>query len=306
MDLIERLRLQTTTLATIRHFFEQRKIVEVITPCIIETPSSEPFVSSFAVEGTRWLRSSPEYQMKRLLLAFQTDIYQIGSAFRKDEHGKNHLDEFILLEWYRIGWDYRRLMIECLMLLTTLITTSEITKRSTTYRELFTQRFKLDPFLCDDQALYTVAKQEGYHSDCQQRSEALDFLFDLATSTYQDPAKHSCLLAIYDFPIAQASFARISGEHAERFEIFFDGIELANGYSELTVASDYRQRIAADNEVRAIKHLPPVAPDEDFLQALEDNPPLPNCAGVSVGLERLMMCATQSDDIHQISLFSDS
>ena len=302
IGLAEKLQLQTAALKAIRQFFQARDITEVITPCMTKAASSEPFINSFAI-ADYWLRSSPEYEMKRLLIALESDIYQIGPAFRKDEHGNHHRHEFTLVEWYRCGWDYRRLMVECLDLLSTFVPSLDIGRRSISYRELFLKHFNLDPFACTDQTLYDASARYGYHSTCQRRGEALDFLFELAAKNYQDSEYSHCLLAIYDFPLEQASFAHIAdGHHAERFEVFFEGIELANGYSELTEASEYCARIAADNEVRAATGLPAVVADEDFLQALEDGK-LPACAGVSVGLERLLMCLTQSDDIDQVCLF---
>ena len=302
ISLAEKLQLQIAILKAIRQFFQERAITEVITPCMTKAASSEPFISSFAV-ADYWLRSSPEHEMKRLLMALETDIYQIGPAFRKDEHGNHHRHEFTLVEWYRRGWDYHRLMVECLVLLSAFVTASDIGRRSISYRELFLKYFNLDPFACTNQTLYDASARHGYQSTCQHRGEALDFLFELAAKNYQDQEYPHCLLAIYDFPLEQASFARIAGgHHAERFEIFFEGIELANGYSELTEANEYRARMAADNEVRAANKLPAVVADEDFLQALEDGK-LTDCAGVSVGLERLLMCMAQSDDIDQVCLF---
>lgn len=299
----QRLYLQSSLLAATHLFFQVRNVREVITPCMVSQACSEPDIRSFGVDSASYrLRSSPEYEMKRLLMTADADIYQIAPVFRKDEYGSRHRPEFIMLEWYRLGWDYRRLMGECLEYLQTLIARPDTNIRTLSYKQLFTDIFVCNPFDCSSENLSALATDLGYRCQSQNRAECLDFLFEHASSQYSRVDCSDTLVAIYDFPIEQVSFARIS-EHrtAERFEIFLNGIELANGYSELTDAVDYDKRVRLHNETRKDSVAAPISMDEDFMQALKQHG-LAACAGVSVGIDRLLMCKARVEDIDRICL----
>ena len=276
---------------------------EVITPCIVSQAHSEYCIESFSIDSMQHsLRNSPEHEMKRLLMTARTDIYQIAPVFRKDEYGKKHRPEFIMLEWYRLGWNYRRLMDECLEYLRTAMADSDIKLHTLSYRRLFEDIFDCNPFDCETKVLTTLACDLGYQSSSQSRAECLDFLFEIASCRYSTSEHSDTLVAIYDFPVEQASFARILASRvAERFEIFLNGIELANGYGELTRAEDYYERIRLHNRIRKTQLSTPLSMDEDFMQTLKQYG-LAECAGVSVGIERLLMCKAHAEDIAQVSL----
>ena len=240
--------------------------------------------------------------MKHVLMTAQTDIYQIAPVFRKGEYGKKHRAEFTMLEWYRLSWDYRRLMDECLDYIQTAIANADIKIRTLPYRQLFEHSFGYNPFTCSNETLITLTADLGYQSRSQSRAECLDFLFEFASRQHSSVEYPNTLIAIYDFPMEQASFARISADRtAERFEIFLNGIELANGYGELTRSEDYYERVQLHNEIRKAQITTAISLDEDFMQALKKYG-LTECAGVSVGIDRLLMCKAQVEDIAQIRL----
>ena len=299
----QRLHLHSRLLATTHSFFRARNMQEVITPCIVSQAYSEYGIESFSIDSMQYnLRSSPEYEMKRLLMTARTDIYQIAPVFRKGEYGKRHRPEFIMLEWYRLGWNYHRLMEECLEYLRTVMADSNIKLHTLSYRRLFEVIFDYSPFDSETEDLATLACDLGYHSSSLIRAECLDFLFEIASHRYSTAEHPDTLVAIYDFPIEQASFARISAQRvAERFEIFLNGIELANGYGELTQAEDYYERIHLHNRIRKPQLSMPLSIDEGFMQMLKQYG-LDECAGVSVGIERLLMCKAHAEDIAQVRL----
>ena len=299
----QRLGLHSGLLAFTHSFFEARNMQEVITPCIVSQAHSEYCIESFSIDAMQHsLRNSPEHEMKRLLMMTRADIYQIAPVFRKDEYGKKHRPEFIMLEWYRLGWSYRRLMDECLEYLQTAMTDSDVKSHTLSYRRLFEDVFDCNPFDCETGVLRTLAYDLGYQSSSRSRAECLDFLFEIASCRYSTSEHPDTLIAIYDFPVEQASFARISTPRvAERFEIFLNGIELANGYGEITCAEDYYERIRLHNQIRKTQLSTPLSMDEDFMQTLKRYG-LAECAGVSVGIERLLMCKAHADDIVQVGL----
>jgi len=289
-------------LAATHAFFRERNVREVITPCLVSSAHSEPDIVSFDVDAKQQLRNSPEYEMKRLLMTAQTDIYQIAPVFRKGEYGNQHRPEFVMLEWYRLGWNYHRLMEECLSYLRAMIANRMMKIYPLSYKQLFQHSFDCDPFNCDTEVLLNAARDLGYQSSTQNRRECLDFLFDTASTRYSGGEHPNTLIAVYDFPIEQSSYACISPRQvAERFEIFLNGIELANGYSELTQVEDYHRRIQLHNRTRQTELSTPISIDEDFMQTLEKNG-MRECAGVSVGMQRLLMCIAQVSNIAQISL----
>ena len=297
----QRLHLHSRLLAATHSFFHSRNVREVITPCMVSTAYREPNIENFSVDSQQ-LRSSPEYEMKRLLMTAQTDIYQIAPVFRKGEYGNKHRPEFVMLEWYRLGWNYHRLMEECLTYLRTMIAKPDIKMYPLSYQKLFNDSFNCNPFDCDNKILATLANDLGYSSSSRNRAEYLDFLFDNATTLYSASQHPNTLIAIYDFPIEQSSYARISSRYiAERFEIFLNGIELANGYGELTQAADYYQRVQLHHETRGTQLSEAITIDEDFMNTLKKYG-LRECAGVSVGMQRLLMCIAQTTDIAEVDL----
>ena len=289
----------------IRTFFNTRGCLEVDTPLLMPTTNTDVNIASCeVVSGDRslYLQTSPEFAMKRLLAAGSGSIFQIGHAFREGEHGRLHNPEFSLLEWYRVGHGYQQLMDEMELLITSLsLHQCEFSRIS--YRALFRQALDLD---IDEITLAGLRGEcvrlvpgsdpAGYEFD-----QCLDLLLGMAIA----PAMRGYQF-VYDYPVSQAALARVNARDpsvAERFELFFDGIELANGFSELTDAAQQRARFEQDNNARERSGLPTHAIDEQLLAALQAG--LEDCAGVALGLDRLLMVLLDLDSIDQVLTFRD-
>ena len=286
------LRLRAEALAAIRDFFHHRKVLEVETPCLESAPVSDPHIESIAA-GERYLRTSPEFAMKRLLVAGSGDIYQIGKVFRAHETGTLHNPEFTMLEWYRCHWDHHRLMKEADELLHRLFSLRRTLPASNfiSYREAFTDSLKLDPWHDDDAALIAKAHELGFIS-CRDRGDALDFLMDTIARTYFPQDR---LSFVSGYPPEQALLARVTQDIAERFEVYFGAVELVNGYTELTDANEYRRRFLNDNARRGKDGKPQRVVSEALLEALDSG--LLDCAGASLGVDRALMCIADADSV---------
>ena len=296
-----RLHLRVRTMQRVRAFFQVRGVLEITTPCIVGAAAGEPGIASMRSEGG-WLRSSPEFEMKRLLAAGSGDVWQLGPVFRSGERGAHHRPEFTLIEWYRVGWDYLRLLDESVALLACLLRPDSPDAdlgdcARMPYRDAFLEHFGVDPF-GDERGVCAAAVARGLDG-CRDAHDALDFLLPLLAAEHLPRDR---LIALYDFPPQQASYARLAhGGYAQRFEIFYAGLELANGAQEWTEAADYRACFAAERALRARRGLPVTPPDAQFLAALERRS-LPQCAGVAVGFERLLMCLAGARNIEEILL----
>ena len=289
----------------IRTFLNTRGCLEVDTPILMPTTNTDVQVGSLELscgERRLFLQTSPEYAMKRLLAAGSGSIFQIGHAFRQDERGRRHNPEFSLLEWYREGYDYQQLMDEMELLITTLsLCHCDFSRIS--YRQLFAQSLdlKIDELSLDDLRVECVRRVPGCNSTALDFDQCLDLLLALVIAPDMRGYQF-----VYDYPRSQAALARISGSDpavAERFELFYDGVELANGFSELTDAEQQRARFEADNSLRAQQGLPQYDVDECLLAALEHG--LEDCAGVALGLDRLLMVLLDLDSIDQVLTFRD-
>ncbi|MGH8052431.1 MAG: EF-P lysine aminoacylase EpmA [Stenotrophomonas sp.] len=297
--------------ALIREFFAQRQVLEVETPILSAAGNTEPNIESFHTYFTghsdagaplRWLRTSPEYPLKRLLAAGVGDCYELGRVFRNGEAGGRHNPEFTMLEWYRVGWDHHRLIDETVALVRQALAMvgREATLRVLTYRELFIEAVALDPFVADIAQLRAGLGEVDIQPEGLTRDDWLDLLM---THRIQSQFSPDCITVIHDWPATQAALARIRpGEPpvAERFELYLGAVELANGYHELTDADEQRQRFERDLAVRATRgsELPPL--DEALLAAL---PAMPACAGVAVGVDRLLMALAGTPRIAEVLAF---
>lgn len=304
---IEQLRLRASLLATIRRFFAARGVLEVETPLLASTgitdPSIEPLLAECGVSLPlpRYLQTSPEYAMKRLLAAHGEAIFQIARAFRDGEAGSRHNPEFTLLEWYRPGFDHHRLMDEVAELLLACIGNRHVHKFS--YRQLFLDNLQLDPFTAPIARLREVA---GSHLDVSGLEGDRDMWLDLLISHVLEPQlADRGLCFVYDYPASQAALARIVEVDGvmvgQRFELYVDGMELANGYFELTDAEEQRRRFVQDNERRRERGQEERPLDERLLAALEHG--LPECSGVALGIDRLLMLAGDTSDIRDVLAF---
>ena len=309
---IQSLRQRAVIIANIRQFFALRNVLEVETPCLSNATVSDLHMRAFCTQfndpmspqqKTLYLQTSPEYAMKRLLCAGSGAIYQIAKAFRNEEAGKYHNPEFTMLEWYRPDFDHVQLMNE-LDELVQQIVGCEPSNRMT-YQQSFKEHLSLYPLSASLEELQKRGCALGYEHICRDEQDK-DTILQLLFSHEIEPniaKQRPCF--IYDFPASQAALARINLQDqrvAERFELYYKGIELANGFHELANVSEQRQRFDADNAQRRAFDLPPVVTDEFFLAALESG--LPNCAGVAVGIDRLIMLALNKTKIAQVIAFN--
>lgn len=306
------LRLRAAVNALFRLYFAERDVLEVETPILSEAGNTEPNIDSFtttftghadAGSRTRWLRTSPEYPLKRLLATGVGDCYELGRVFRNGEAGGRHNPEFTMLEWYRIGWDHLQLIDETVALVQRAL--DLIGRRadvwSCTYRELFLQGLQLDPFLASEAELRLPLAGLSIDDEGLGRDDWLDLLI---THRLQPDFPPGRITVVRDWPATQCALARIrQGDPpvAERFELYLGHQELANGYHELADAGEQRRRFQNDlarREAR-IASLPPI--DERLLQALEQG--FPDCAGVALGVDRLMMAMLGTDRISHVLAF---
>ena len=248
-------------------------------------------------------QTSPEYALKILLAAGAGDLYQLAHVFRGEEQGRKHRREFMLLEWYRCGYDHLRLMDEVTDLVRTLLPACrDWPVRHTPYTALFRDRFNLDIHHAEDAAIRRLANARIPESADWQLGR--DALLDMLYSHYIEPQLGcGALEYICDYPPSQAALARIiknpDGEAvAARFELYINGMELCNGFWELADAAEQRARFLADNHIRAAAGLPQIPLDEDFLAALAHG--LPDCAGVALGVDRLLMLASGAAHIEAV------
>lgn len=273
----------------IRAFFSARDFLEVDTPLLDDATNTdvniEP-VSAWLCGHRQYLQSSPEFAMKRLLAEGSGSIWQICHAFRDEEQGRYHRGEFSLLEWYSVGFDYQQLMDQLEALLGEVIEAPPSCQRIR-YADAFRHSLGLDIFQADTATLRHAVAQNisGIDEQTLSSSDCLDLLMSEVVSHDFDG-----FVLVYDYPADQASLARISSQDprvAERFELFYKQLELANGFSELTDAQEQRSRFEHDNAKRRLLGRQHYPLDEKLLAALEQG--LPQCAGVALGLDRLLM-----------------
>jgi lysyl-tRNA synthetase class 2 len=298
----EMLQARAALLAGIRDFFRRRDVLEVETPILSAAGNSDPGLKQWRTQMPEsWLRTSPEYAMKRLLAGGSGDIYELGRVFRGDESGRFHNREFTLLEWYRVGWTYHELMDEVAELVAGCGSIEILDDQRLSYRELFQTYAGIDPFHDDDDSLRGRLDEAGLSLDGADRQECLDLLLG---GLIQPQLKGSTLTFVYDFPPEQAALARIRPGRvpvAERFELFLGKVELANGYQELTDATELRRRFEQENRRRAERGDPDVPLDEHLLEAMHSG--LPESAGVALGVDRLLMIAMGAGSLQEVLAF---
>jgi lysyl-tRNA synthetase class 2 len=286
------LRRRAATVAKIREYFARTGALEVDTPLLCAHGVTDPALENFAVPcgeaGTAYLQTSPEFAMKRLLAAGSGDIWQLCHAFRREEAGRIHNPEFTMLEWYRVGSDHHALMDDVADLLEAVGFSRP--QRRTSYAALCLEHTGLDPHRATTGELVNLTARWNVvlgPEDLADRALLLDLVFSHAVL----PALESAgAVFVYDFPREHAAYARISAGSppvGERFELIVDGMEIANGYHEIGDAAEQRARQEAENECRRRRGLAPMALDEALLAALAHG--LPPCAGVALGLERLLL-----------------
>ena len=286
-------------LAAIRAFFATRGVLEVDTAQLRPCGVTDPQLVSLAASGG-YLQTSPEYAMKILLAQGAGDIYQLAHVFRGEEQGRKHRREFMLLEWYRAGFDHLRLMDEVAALVRELLPARrDWQTRHTPYAEAFRRHLGIDIGQTDDAGLRALCTARLPESADWPLSR--DGMLDLLFTHYVEPELgRGTLEFLCDYPPSQAALARIIDGKAARFELYINGLELCNGFWELSNAAEQRARFLADNRERAQLGLPEMPLDEDFLAALEHG--LPDCAGVALGVDRLLMLACNAAHIDEVML----
>ena len=299
------LHLRADMLAKIRSFMQVRDILEVDTPTLSTASTPDPNINSISatrsIKGERlayYLHTSPEFCMKRLLADGSGAIYQITKVFRDEEIGALHQPEFSMLEWYRPGFDHHDLMNEVAEL---LIELGLGEPERCSYESAFLKYLDINPHSADTSVLRSRASELGLQQTSSHRSMLLDFLFSHSVSPNLGGKRG---LLLYDYPACQAALARLTSDappRAERFELFISGVELANGFHELKDAKEQRDRFQDENHLRQCSGLKQVAIDERFLSALESG--LPDCAGVAIGLDRLLMILAEKQQINDVITF---
>ncbi|MCW8408626.1 elongation factor P--(R)-beta-lysine ligase [Legionella sp. PATHC035] len=301
---IEYLRQRAELLTKIRHFFTERGYWEVETPIMARYGTTDVYLSNIKAtfRGEAYcLQTSPEYHMKRLLAAGSGSIFQIARVFRDDELGRWHNPEFTLLEWYQLGIDHHALMDEMDLFLQMVMHSKSMIKK--TYRHAFLDACNVDPFTATiPQLRQTLARFDLDNVLLPQEEDKDQYLF-LLMSHVVEPflAKENAPVAVYNFPASQAALAQINDGVAERFEVYYQGVELANGFHELTDADAQAKRFVEDQKLRSEKGLPSVAADHYLLQALKHG--LPPCSGVALGIDRLVALALKQPEIAKIISF---
>ena len=288
--------------AKIRAFFQSHNVIEVETPILNQYAVTDLHIDSIATDNYKILHTSPEYAMKRLLAFHKCDIYQLCKVFRANEKSSYHNDEFTMLEWYRVAWSYKDLMKEVAELVTTLVGNNlepfDVTYIS--YQKIFKKYAGID---------IQISNQADYLQVCGDHSLKLNSA--LTINQYQNlildqiivpKLEKRCITFVYDFPAEQAALAKLNDQGcAERFELYFGGVELANGFQELTDAQEQLSRFEEDNRQRLLVGKKAIEIDIEFLLALKSG--LPESAGVAFGIDRLLMILLDVGDIKSVLSF---
>lgn len=296
---LDAMRLRARVNAAIRVFFADRGVLEVETPILSQAGNTDPNIASFTLEfsgrtegapRTRWLRTSPEFPLKRLLAAGVGDCYELGRVFRDGEAGGRHNPEFTMLEWYRLGRDHLQLADETVELVQVLLAlvgrTASVARM--TYRDVYRDALGIDPVTAGIDELRAALGDVIIDPEGLNRDDWLDLLM---THRIQPGFASDQILVMHDYPASQCALAKLAKREgvpvAERFELYLGPLELANGYHELLDATEQRQRFERDLVVRTSRGAaaPPI--DDRLLAALEQG--MPPCAGVALGVDRLLM-----------------
>ncbi len=312
---IEVLRLRAALNALVRLFFAERDVLEVETPILSQAGNTDPNIHSFttpfsghvdAGTRTRWLRTSAEFPLKRLLAEGVGDCYELGRVFRNGEAGGRHNPEFTMLEWYRVGRDHLQLIEESVALVQRALSlvARQAEVASFTYGELFQQALGLDPFTASEAELHAALQDVELDAEGLGRDDFLDLLM---THRIQRGFPEQRITVVRDWPASQCALACIRpGDPpvAERFELYLGPLELANGYHELIDAAEQHERFMRDLVTREarVSPLPPI--DERLLHSMTRG--MPACAGVAVGMDRLLMAMTGSPRIADVLAFEFS
>lgn len=307
---LEQIKARAETYARVRAFFQVRDVMEVETPIMSASTASDPYLASVSLfagydeHELSYLHTSPEFPMKRLLAAGSGDIYQICKTFRKHEFGQRHNPEFSMLEWYRQGFNLDDLMAEVFALISEVLPQTRALE-ILSYREAFGRYLALDPFSCDSAELSRLCLEHcSYEGPVLERDAYLDLLLSHQIEPHLGQGDKATFLWAY--PASQAALAETlvdeDGNHvAMRFELYLNGLEIANGYQELTDAIEQRRRFEFDNAQRREMGIEEIPLDEHLIAALASG--MPACSGVALGLDRLLMVHANTSKIQDVLAF---
>ncbi len=298
-------------MSEIRKFFVDQGVLEVETPILSSAGNTDVNIESFTSQAINsdfegcYLRTSPEFPLKRLLCSDMGDVFELGKVFRRGEISRTHNIEFTMLEWYRLGYRLNDLIKEVETLLTTIFSKFNKTILCTevkTFKDCFSEFLDicLDTISIDQ--LDQFCRSFDYDGSPLTRDECLDYLF---TTQIQNQLKSNNLIFVTHYPASQAALAQIDPEDSSsslRFEVFYNGIELGNGYQELTDSDELRNRFNADNLKRIDHQRDSIALDNNLLSALSNG--MPSCSGIAVGVDRLLMLLLDKDSISEVLTFS--
>ena len=308
------LRLRAWVNRLVREFFFARDVLEVETPLMSRAGNTDPNIASFALEfsgrtdgapRTRWLRTSAEYPMKRLLAAGVGDCFELGRVFRDGETGGRHNPEFTMLEWYRVGWTHLQVADETIELVQAALSLveREASVARISFRDLYRDTLGVDPMTAGIDELRAASDGIAINPEGLTRDDWLDLLM---THRIQPRFPPNQLLVLHDYPASQCALAKVvrrsDVDVAERFELYLGPLELANGYHELTDTVEQRRRFGRDLEVRASRGTAAPTLDEGLLDAMAAG--LPECAGVALGVDRLLMAMRGSGRIADVLAFA--
>ena len=284
----EDLKKYSDFLQKIRHYFNNQSVLEVQTSALLNTPATDVYIDSLSMklnqgidlEQTRYLHTSPELEMKKLLANGSGDIYQICEVFRDNEQGSQNFNEFTMLEYYRLGFDIHQLMEDMVQLLKTLSVECRVSKLS--YAQAFFEYGDIDILNTDFAALKVIAKAHSLSTDFEWVEDLQILLF---THLIEPKLKDLPLCFVYDYPATQSALAIVEGKVSHRFELYINGVEVANGYDELRHANEYQ--VVFEQEIAKRRTLKKYTPDlnKGYLETIQSS--LPQCAGVAIGMVRL-------------------
>ncbi len=314
---IEALKARAKLLADIRQFFHARDVLEVETPLLCATAATDPYIHAISAYPSHqsvnqskeafYLQTSPEFAMKRLLAAGSGPIFQLCKAFRDGDLGRYHNPEFTILEWYRPGFDHHKLMDEMDELLQMVLHMGAAKRMS--YQELFEEFLRINPHEASLAELQELSLQKiNMDPKLSQSLDSNDYLHILLTHCIEPHIGFDAPVMIYDYPKSQAALAKIRQREgnqaavAERFEVYVRGIELANGYHELTNAANQLERFKQDIHFRKELQIAEIPIDMRLIEALTFG--MPDCAGVALGVDRLLMIKEGYKDIRECLSFS--
>lgn len=286
---------------------QQRGVLEVETPALSQSGNTDPHINSFSAQTgseARYLHTSPEYPMKRLLAAGSGDIYQICKVWREEENGAQHNSEFTMLEYYRIGFSLQRLMQEVAELLTFLLPNITIPPHYNSYRACFLETLSIDPHTVDIKQLKRTAAM--HHITLSGELDKQGWLDLLFTHLIEPTFDKQRLTFVHDYPAQQAALAQVTrkdgADIALRFEVYCGSMELGNGYQELTDPAVNTRRLQQDATLRNQRGLSAIPVDQRFLAALESG--MPDSAGIAIGIDRLLLCASEYHEMKRVISFA--